>query len=138
MTILMLMLIFALLFGATVLSNTGKAIITNRMRGSGTEPLYVGWGTGAGTALVTDVDLFTPSVDEARSTGVSTQQTTSVTNDTYQVIGTITCAANNKTITNAALFDASSAGNIFMKGDFTGVAVSIGDAIQFTVKLQFT
>lgn len=121
---------------ATVLTNAGKAITTNRIKGSGTEPNYVGWGTGAGTAAATDTTLFTEA-SEARVAGTSTQQTTTVTNDTYQVVGTLTCAGSGKTITNAGLLDASSGGNLYMKGDFTGIALNVGDGIQFTMKCQY-
>lgn len=124
---------------ATVLTNTGKAVVTNRIKGSGTEPLYVGWGTGAGTAAASDTSLFTEDTTGGytRATGTSSRVTTSVTNDTYQVVGTLTAGAS-LTITNAATFDAVSGGNTFVKGDFTGIALASGDSIQFTVKVQFT
>lgn len=121
---------------ATVFTNAGKAIVTNRIKGSGTEPNYVAWGTGAGTAAAGDTTLFTES-SEARTAGTSTQQTTTVTNDTYQVIGTIT-ATGSRTITNAGLFDASSSGNMLVKGDFTGIVLATGESIQFTIKLTFS
>jgi len=120
----------------TVLTNAGKAITTNRIKGSGTEPNYVAWGTGAGTAAITDTTLFTEA-SETRVAGTSSQVTTTTTNDTYQVVGTLIADAN-KTITNAGLFDASTSGNLFMKGDFTGVALNLGESIQFTNQVQFT
>lgn len=120
---------------ATVFCHAGKAITTNRLKGAGTEPSYVAWGTGVGTAAAADTTLFTESA-EARVAGTSTQQTTTVTSDTYQVIGTITASAG-RTITNAGLFDASTAGNLFMKGDFTGVALNSGESIQFTMKVAY-
>lgn len=121
---------------ATVLANTGKAITTNRLKGAGTEPNYVAWGTGAGTAAITDTTLFTEST-ETRVAGTSTQVTTTTTNDTYQAVGTLVAAAG-KTITNAGLFDAVTAGNLFMKGDFTGVVLNTGESIQFTMQVQYT
>ncbi len=136
MSILRILILAAMLFGATVYTNAGKAITTNRIKGSGTEPAYVAWGTGAGTAAATDTTLFTEA-SEARVLGTSTQQTTTVTNDTYQVVGTLTVAGSGKTITNAGLFDASTGGNMLMKGDFTGVALNVGESIQFTMKLSF-
>jgi hypothetical protein len=121
---------------ATVLANAGKAIITNRIKGAGTEPNYVAWGTGAGTAAATDTTLFTESA-EARVAGTSTQQTTTTTSDTYQVIGTMTASAG-RTITNAGLLDASTSGNLFVKGDFTGIVLNSAESIQFTFKVQFS
>lgn len=128
---------------ATVVTNAGRDIVTNRIKGAGTEPLNIGWGTGAGTAAVADTTLFTEklvdlttSAGTDHTAGASTRQTTTVTNDTYQVIGTRT-ATGAGTVTNAGLFDAASGGNLFLKGDFTGIGLSSGDAIQFTIKAVF-
>lgn len=121
---------------ANVLTNAGRAIIANRIKGSGTEPAYVAWGTGAGTAAASDTTLFTESA-EARVAGTSSIVTTTVTNDTYQVVGTITASAT-RAITNAGLLDASTSGNLFVKGDFSTVNLATGDAIQFTIKYQTT
>lgn len=125
---------------ATVFTNVGKQITTGRIKGVGSgagsaEPNYVAWGTGAGTAAATDTTLF--SETGTRTAGTSTQQTTSTTNDTYQVVGTIS-ATGTVTITNAGLFDASTSGNLYMKGDFTGVALTSGESIQFTMKVQYS
>lgn len=120
---------------ATVFTNAGKAITANRVNGAGTAPNYVAWGTGAGTAAAADTTLFTEA-SEARVAGTASVVTTTVTNDSYQVVGTITASAG-KTITNAGLFDASTAGNLYMKGDFTGLALGTGDAIQFTCKVVY-
>jgi hypothetical protein len=121
---------------ATLLVNTGKAVVTNYLNGgAATQPKYVAWGTGAGTTAATDTTLFTET--GTRVSGTTTQQTTSTTNDTFQVVGTLT-AGGSLTITNAGTFDASSSGNLFVKGDFTGVPLNSGDSIQFTVKVQFS
>lgn len=121
---------------ATVITNSGKDIVTNRIKGSGTEPNYVAWGTAAGTAAATDTTLFTEAA-ETRVSGTSSRVTTTTTNDTYQVVGTLT-SLSGQTITNAGLFDASVSGNLFLKGDFTGVALLTGESIQFTFKAQLT
>lgn len=121
---------------ATLLVNTGKAIITNYLAGgAATQPKYVAWGTGAGTTAATDTTLFTET--GTRVAGTTTQQTTSTTNDTYQVIGTLT-AGGALAITNAGLFDALTVGNLFVKGDFSTINLTTGDSIQFTVKTQFS
>lgn len=129
---------------ATLVVNGGKDIVTNRIKGSGTEPVNIGWGTGAGTTAAADTTLFTEklvdlstSAGTDHTVGTSTRQTTTTTNDTYQVVGTRT-ATGAGTVTNAGLFDAASGGNLFLKGDFTGIPLSIGDAIQFTIKAQFS
>lgn len=126
---------------ATVIVNGGQAIDSNLVSGlGGTVPKYIAWGTGAGTAGVTDTTLFTESADEARTTGTVTRVTTTVTNDTMQVVGSITVLTNPKTITNVGLFDSLTSGgtnNLFEKADFTGQALQVGDSITFTVKDKF-
>lgn len=123
---------------ATVITNAGQAIVTNRMISAGTEPKFVAWGTGAGTAAITDTTLFTESTDESRTSGTSSRVTTTVSNDTYQVVGTITVATAGKTITNVGLFDASTSGNLYFKSDFAGLALLVGDSITFTIKVKFS
>jgi hypothetical protein len=130
---------------ANVLTNMGRQIVTGRLKGVGsgagfTEPIHIAWGSGAGTAAAADTTLFTEEA-EARTAGTSTRITTAVTNDTYEVTGTITAVAG-KTITNAGLFDVTKAqgggitGNLFVKGDFAGVALANGDSIAFTFRWQ--
>lgn len=122
---------------ATVHTNAGKAIVSGRMIGaspSQAEPKFIGWGTGAGTAAVTDTTLFTET--GSRTTGTGAQATTTLTNDTYRVTGTVT-AVGSVTITNAGTFDASSTGNLHVKGDFTGVALNTGESIAFTIDTKF-
>lgn len=128
---------------ATFVVDGGLDITTNRIKGAGTEPLNIGWGTGAGTTVRTDSTLFTEklvdlstSAGTDHTVGASTRQTTTTTNDTYQVIGTRT-ATGAGTVTNAGLFDAASGGNLYLKGDFTGIGLAIGDAIQFTIKAVY-
>lgn len=128
---------------ATVVTNAGKAIAAARMRGATptqAEPLYVGWGTGAGTAAAADTTLFTEdtggSPAYARIAGTTTNVTTTVTNDSWQCVATLS-SNGTKTITNAGAFDALTGGNLFVKGDFTGVALTSGDSITFTIKVTF-
>lgn len=128
---------------ATVVVDGGLDIVTNRIKGSGTEPKNIGWGTGAGTAAVANTTLFTEklvdlstSAGTDHTVGTSSQATTTTTNDTYQVTGTRT-ATGAGTVTNAGLFDAASGGNLFLKGDFTGIGLASGDSIAFTFKAIF-
>jgi hypothetical protein len=118
---------------AVVVVNAGRAITTNRLKGAGTEPSFVAWGIGTTTAAVTQTALVTESAptSTSRGAGTSTQQTTTVTNDSYRVVGTVT-AGSTLAITEAGLFDAATAGNMFLRGDFAAINVVSGDAIQFT------
>ena len=119
---------------ANILSDVGRAALTALLASSANK--WVGWGTGAGTAAATDTTLFTESA-ESRVSGTQTQQTTTVTDDTYQVVGLMTASAT-RAITNAGVFDASTAGNLFLKGDHATVNLNSGEQIQYTFKLQFT
>ncbi len=121
---------------ATVVTTVGKGIMTARMLGgtpSQVEPKYIGWGTGAGTAAVADTTLFTEVTDTARTSTAGSQVTTTVTNDTHQITGTLT-ATTARVITNAGVFDAASAGNLYIKGDFASGTLATGESIAFTVK----
>ena len=124
------------------LQDAGRAILTNRIIGSGTEPNFLALGSGstaeghAQTALVTEYTTGTWS-GYTRVTGTATQQTTTVTNDTYQVVGTFTAPAS-ETVAEAGCFDASSSGNMLIRGLTGTVALSSGDSIQLTVKLIFS
>jgi hypothetical protein len=121
---------------ADKLTNAGLAIITNRIKGAGTEPNYVHWGTGTTAAAVTDTTLETAGA-ESRTSGTSTRVTTTATNDTYQVVGTITCTGSGKAITEMGLFDASTDGNLFTRHTFSAINVAVGDSIQFTAKTVY-
>ena len=124
---------------ATVLTNAGVAIITNRLIQAGTAAKNIGWGTSATAAAVTDTALgteFAPTTSGGRTVGTESRATTTVTNDTYQVAGTVT-ATTAGTIAEAGLFDAVSAGNLLVHSVFTGVAVAIADSIAFTFQTKF-
>ena len=122
---------------ATFVVDAGLGITTGRLRAVGTEPLNIGWGTGAGTAAATDTTLFTEALvtlaagTTDHTVGTSSQVTTATTNDAYRVTGTRT-ATGAGTVTNAGLWDAASSGTLYMKGDFTGIGLASGDSIQFT------
>lgn len=125
---------------APLVVNAGKDIITNRIIGSGTEPKFVGWGTGNTAEAITQTTLITEAAPTTttRPTGTSSRVTTTTTNDTYQVVGTVT-AGGTLAITETALFDnATPPGNMFMRAVFSVINVASGDSIQFTLKVQFT
>ena len=116
--------------------NGGLAIITNRMVAGGTEPKWVDWGTGTTAALITDTDLEFAAA-EARATGDSSRVTSTVENDTYQVVGTLTAEAE-RAITEAGLFDALTDGNLFLRGTFDVINLNTDDSVVFTIKTAFS
>ena len=120
---------------STAVVNTGRAILTNRLLGSGTEPKYVAMGTG--TTAVTLADTALGGEVESRTTGTSSRTTTSSTNDTYQVTGTVT-ATTSRTIGECGLFDQSAlGGNLFVRGVLAAtISLASGDSIAFTFTVQ--
>lgn len=128
---------------ATVVTNKGKAMLADRLRGTpGTytnPPKFCAMGVGATgaarTAAAADTALSTEV--ETRTSGTESTQTTSVTGDTYQVVGTVTATAA-RSVDEFGLFDASSAGNMGFSATFAVISLANGEAIQFTAKIQLT
>ena len=118
---------------ATVLTSAGEAYIVDRIQAtSSLQADKVGWGTGAGTAAKANTTLFTEAA-EARVTATISQPTA----DKIRYVATIT-SASAQTITNAGNFDATSGGNLMVKGDFTGIVLANGDKIEFTIDCEIT
>ena len=115
--------------------DVGKQWVVDKLDDSQASTMNrIGWGTGGGTTAESDTTLFTEA-SETRATGTVSQQTTTVTGDTYRVVGTLT-ATGTKTITNAGLFDAATTGNMLIKGDHAGVPLLTGDSIEYTFSLH--
>lgn len=130
---------------ATVLTNVGKGIVAKRLIGTTPAqitPNFQAIGTGATgaarTAVAADTALST-EVETRVSTNAGTTVTTTQTNDTFQVIQTTTCTAD-RSVDEAGLFDASSAGNLFISATFSVVSLKLAgpDALQLTWKYQST
>lgn len=121
--------------------NNGLANITAGWNAYTSRPLYLQWGTGSAAAASANV-VTTTTTTEPRTTGTSSQVTTTQTNDTYQVTGTIT-AAGARAITEVGVFDAAgtgsppTGGNMDVYGDFGVINLVASDSIAFTVKVAF-
>ena len=111
----------------------GLDLITGLLAASSVK--YVGWGTGTTAPVVGDTALETASA-EARTSGTQTQATTTTTKDTYQIVALIT-ALSAQAITEMGVFDASTVGNMLLRGTFSAINVSISDTITFTIKAIF-
>jgi len=129
----------ALILAATVFTNAGASIVTNRMIQAGTAPKNIGWGTGATAPAVTDTALgaeAAPTTSGGRTVGTESRATTTVANDTYQVVGAVT-ATSTVAITEGGLFDAVSAGNLLLHAVFAALNLVSGDSVTFTFGLKF-
>lgn len=123
---------------STVFTTTGKNWVVDKIDSTvATTPGFIGWGTGAGTAAVGDTTLFTEDSggSPAYARAVTTQTQPSA--DIAQQVGTLT-ANGTKTITNAGVFTASTAGTLILKGDHAGVPLLLNDSIEYSFSLQVT
>jgi len=121
---------------STAVVNAGRAILTNRIIGSGTTPDRIAMGTGTTAVQLTDTALG--GEVESRTTGTTSRTTTSSANDTFVCTGTVTATAS-RTIGEAGLFDAASGGNLFVRGVLAStISLASGDSIAFTFTVQVT
>jgi hypothetical protein len=115
----------------SLVTNVGLGLITSALASSNNK--YVAWGTGITEADASQTALVTESTEETRATGTQSQQTSIQLNDTYRIVGTITCATSPKAITEVGIFSADTEGSMFMRANFSAVNLEIGDAIEFTI-----
>lgn len=132
-----------------VFTNLGRAFVTNRLVGAVSAPTYfIGWASGASaltpaTPVVADTGFTTGGVSAGPEARVASSPTagnikagTAVTGDTIQAVATVTASAA-RSVYEAGLFDASTAGNMLAHASFTEMALNTGEAIQFTFEIQF-
>lgn len=126
---------------ATVLTNKGKAMIADRLRGTPatytTPPKWIGIGTGATAAARTAVaaDTALSTEVETRAVGTESTVTTTVTGDTYQTQGTVSITAN-RAIDEIGTFDALTVGNMAVSATVNVINLANGDSLQVTAKTQ--
>lgn len=118
------------------LVNTGLAVVANALVAYATTPHHIGWGTGTTAAAAANTGLETPAA-ESRTEGTATSEQTTVTDDTYQVVGEIVCAGAAKAITEVALFTAATDGILFVRATFDVINIQVGDGITWTFKTKF-
>lgn len=121
---------------ATVFTSAGEAIVADLIDGTSavhydSTNSYIEWGTGVTAAAKGDTDIETASA-EARSQATASQSAA----DTNQWVATIT-ATGSRAITEAGLFNNSTAGTLLIRSVFTVINVATNDAIQFTFTIQW-
>src|SRR5512138_1096047 len=112
---------------ANVFTQAGEELLTDIVGLTVAPPTnwYIGWGTGAGTAVKGSTTLFTEAA-ESRVAATLSQPTA----DTNKFLAQLT-ASGAKTITNAGVFNQSTTGTLFIHSDFTGIVLASGDKIEF-------
>lgn len=119
---------------AIAFTHAGKAYVTSLLDGGSPAQMeYIAWGTGTTTAAESQTALVTPSAED-RVVGVTSQETTTQTDDTYQVVATLTSESTQE-IAEAGLFNAASNGTMLIRADHAGIPLESGDSIQYTFQL---
>lgn len=117
-----------------MITNLGEEWVVDKLNETvQTLGAFVAWGTGVGTAAKADTTLFTEA-SEARVTG-TTSKTGAGATAKYQILGTLTADAA-KTITNMGTFLVSVAGTLIVHHDHAGVALALGDKIEYLVTID--
>lgn len=130
-----------------LVTNTGKAAMASRCNGSGGEAAFtsIGQGTGTTAAAATDTALEAgKTAAGGADSGVhvlptasvtASRVTTTVTNDTAQLVGTVAETAT-QAITESGVFNADTAGVMLCRQVFSAINVVNGDSLQFTWKIK--
>src|SRR5690606_126223 len=117
---------------AAFVTDSGLANITAAWNAYASRARYIGWGVGSGQTVSSTQLANTTGITEPRVAGTTSQTTTNTTNDTYQIVGTLT-AAGTRAITEVGAFDDPTAGVMCVYGDFPVINLASGDSIAFTI-----
>lgn len=121
-----------------LITSAGKAGLASRIGGSGSEAAftYLAVGTGTNAAAAGDTTLQTELATSglSRVNATASRVTTTVTNDTAQLVTTFT-VTGTAAVTEAGILNAASSGTLLCRQVFTAVNVVNGDSLQLTYKV---
>lgn len=130
-----------------LITTTGKAGAASRINGAGSEAAFTAIGIGIGTtaANVADTAMETgKKADGTADSGVhalatgsvtASRVTTTVTNDTAQLVGTIAFTAG-LAVTESGVFNADTNGVMLCRQVFSAINVVSGDSLELTWKVK--
>lgn len=122
-----------------LVTNTGFAGVASRINGSGAEAAftYIAMGTGAVAAAVTDTTLGTElsTLGLSRAAATASRVTTTVTNDTTQLVNTFSITGT-AAVTESGVLNAASVGVLLCRQVFSAINVVNGDSLQITWKIK--
>lgn len=122
-----------------LVTSAGKAGVASRINGAGSEAAftYIAVGTGTTAAAAGDTALQTELAASGLSRAAATPSrvTTSVTNDTAQLVLTFT-VTGTAAVTESGVLNASSGGVLLARQVFSAINVVNGDSLQITWKFQ--
>jgi hypothetical protein len=132
---------------ANGVTDAGKAGVASRINGSGSAAAFTAIGIGTGTTAFAAGDTALETEKKADGTAASgvhalatasvtaSRVTTTVTNDTAQLVGTISFTAT-LAVTESGVFNADTNGTLLCRQTFTAVNVVSGDSLQVTWKVK--
>ncbi len=122
--------------GVTADECTGTGITTGTHGSSGAGFTWLGIGTGATAEAENNVALATETGSRIQETAQAPTGSTGASGTSGQVILSEVFTPGAVTITEAGLFDASTAGNMLARQLFTGIPLGVSD--QLTVQWTIT
>ncbi len=133
--------------GHNLITDAGRGVMSSRINGSGGLAAFTSIGQGTGTTAASNADTTLGTGVTAAGAGdagvhalatvsvTASRVTTTVTNDTAQLVGTVAEAATIA-VTESGVFNADTAGSMLCRQVFTAVNVVNGDSLQFTWKIK--
>ena len=119
-----------------LITNAGKASVAGLILTDIVEADYdyLAIGTGTVAPAVTDTAL---GVETHRVAGTGTLVTTTVTNDTAQLVSIFSGFTGTEAVTEVGMFNAATVGGMLMRQTFAALNVNwdLGDSIEMTVKI---
>jgi len=122
------------------LTNAGFAevagLMTADVGGTAFDYIAIGTGTTAPAATDTALEYETHRIGGADVTG--SQVTTTVTNDTMQLVGTFSGYTGTEAVTESGVFNAAAGGTLLCRQTFAALNINwdAGDSLQVTWKVQ--
>jgi len=119
---------------SNLITTSGKGLITGRINGVGSPaaPVYMAIGTGTVAASAGDTALQT---ETQRVSGTATKVTTTVTDDTAQLVGSFTITSP-VAITEMGILNAASSGTLLVRNVFSAYNFQADDVFEITHKLK--
>lgn len=123
---------------ANLVTNAGKAEVSNLVGGVSTPVAFgfiaVGTGTTAAAAADTTLQTETTTSGLARAASTNSRVTTTVTNDTAQFLKSFS-VTGTVAVTESGVLNAASAGTLLCRQVFAAINVVSGDTLQITWKV---
>jgi len=120
-----------------MITNAGMAevagLIGTDTQGDVTAFDYIAIGTGTTAPSATQTALVS---EQQRAAATGTRVTTSVTNDTLQLVKDAFSFSGSYAITEVGVFNSSSGGTMLSRSTFNAVNVTANDTLKVTVKIQ--